>query len=74
MFLADETAPPGDIQADLQDRLRELRVGYVVVHPEMVASARLPRILDLLRNTGELTPMVDSPSLIAFRRNWPPDR
>ncbi|MDP9000768.1 MAG: hypothetical protein M3O46_11730 [Myxococcota bacterium] len=73
MFLAGATPPPGDLQADLRHRLSELRVGYVVVHPEMVASDRLPEILDLLRHTGELTPLNASQSLIAFQRNWPPD-
>lgn len=34
MFLAGEPPPPGDLAADLQRRLRELRVGYVIVHPE----------------------------------------
>jgi hypothetical protein len=68
MFLANETPPPGDIEADLRRRLDELHVGYVVIHPEMIEPNRLVQVLDVLGRVGELTRLGGSGDLIAFRR------
>jgi hypothetical protein len=72
MFLAAETPPPGDVAVDLERRMLELNVGYVVVHPDMLERERLGRILELLSSTRGLQRLdTGSSSLIAFRRGDP---
>jgi hypothetical protein len=68
MMLANEAPPPGDVESDLRRRLEELRVGYVVVHPQMVGPDRLPQVLDLLSRMGQLSRVPTSGDLIVFRR------
>jgi len=67
MFLAGETPPPGDLAADLQRRLKDLKVGYVIVHPAMLEPNRLKGIVDLLGAAPNLVHMEATPGLIAFR-------
>jgi hypothetical protein len=71
MLFANEAPPPGDVEADLRHRLRELHVGYVVVHPDMVDPTRLPQVLDLLGRVGDLVRIDSEGDVIAFRRNAP---
>jgi hypothetical protein len=73
MFLANETPPLGDVQADLKRRLKELRVGYVVVHPDMIGADRLPQLLELLGTASDLTRLEHTGTLIVFRRDWQED-
>jgi hypothetical protein len=68
MLLAGETPPPGDIEADFRHRLRELRVGYVVVHRDMIPREQLPKIVALIQSSGDLSPLEDSDSIIGYRR------
>jgi hypothetical protein len=67
MFLAGEPPPPGDLAADLQRRLRELKVGYVLVHPEMLDHERLKGVVALLAAAPNLERRETTSSLIAFR-------
>jgi hypothetical protein len=67
MFLAGETPPPGDLAPDLQRRLKDLKVGYVIVHPAMLEPNRLKGIVDLLDAAPNLVRMEATPGLIAFR-------
>lgn len=67
MFLAGEKPPPGDVATDLDARLRDLEVGFVVVHPEMLDSARLADILALLRARADLEPVATDTATLAFR-------
>jgi hypothetical protein len=67
MFLAGEEPPPGDVATDLDARLRDLDVGFVVVHPEMLDKARLGEILGLLRARVDLEPVATGTETLAFR-------
>jgi hypothetical protein len=67
MFLAGEPPPPGDLAADLQRRLRELKVGYVLVHPEMLDHEHLKQVMALLAAAPNLERIETTSSLIAFR-------
>lgn len=71
MFLANETPPPGDLDADLRRRLAELHVDCILVHPDMVEPSQLQRILALLSHVDDLTPIASREDLIAFRRGGP---
>jgi hypothetical protein len=71
MTLANETAPPGDIDADLTMRMKELHVGFVVVHPQMVGPDRLPQVLEFLGRAGDLRRVPSSGDLVVFRRSSP---
>jgi hypothetical protein len=66
MFLAEEPPPPGDRVADLRQKIAELDVGYVVVHPEMLQPGHLASVLQLLDQAGELERLPDTADLIAF--------
>jgi hypothetical protein len=68
MYLAGETPPPGDVAADLQAKMTELGVGYVVVHPDMMKPERVAPTLDLLARIPGLTRMAAGPDLVAWRR------
>jgi hypothetical protein len=68
MLLANETPPPGNLQADLTRRLDELNVGYVVIHPELLDRDRLAQIMDLLDGTVGLVRLPPSGDLVAFKR------
>lgn len=67
MFLAGEKPPPGDVATDLDVRLRDLEVGFIVVHPEMLDGARLADILALLRARADLEPVATGTATLAFR-------
>lgn len=71
MLLAGENPPPGDIEVDFQHRLRELRVGYVVIHSGLVTREQLQEVLGLITRTGQFEPLSTSGTTIAFRRLWP---
>jgi hypothetical protein len=67
MFLAGETPPAGDLGDDLARKVKELNVGYVVVHPELLEPQRLSDVMRLLAGLPDLE-RLDSPSgAIAFR-------
>jgi hypothetical protein len=68
MLFANEAPPSGDVEADLRHRLRELHVGYVVVHPDMIESSRLRQVLDLLERVDDLAQLPLRGDVIAFRR------
>jgi hypothetical protein len=68
MLLANETPPPGDLEADLIRRIDELHVGYVVVHPGLVDGDRLGRIMELLNRTVDLVRLPSTGDLVAFKR------
>jgi hypothetical protein len=68
MYLANETVPRGDLETDLENKMKALDVGYVVVHPDMLEPNRLREILSFL---GHLTDLVQIPrtgELVVFRR------
>jgi hypothetical protein len=67
MFLAGEPPPPGDLQADLQCKIRDLKVGYVVVHPDMLHSDHLQEVVALLERAPNLRRFDSGPGPIAFR-------
>jgi hypothetical protein len=67
MFLAGERPPPGDVSSDLDARLRDLDVGYIVLHPEMIEAHRLAEISALLSARGDLDPIATGTATRAFR-------
>jgi hypothetical protein len=69
MYLAGEVPPPGDLTADLHQKIAELGVGYVVVHPNMMKPERVAPTLRLLASVPGLTPIASRPDLVAFRRD-----
>lgn len=71
MYLAGETPPSGDVATDLRQKMTELGVGYVVVHPDMMRPDRVGPTLDLLAKTPGLTRIADGPDLVAWRRAPP---
>lgn len=71
MFLAGETPPPGDLAADLERRMTELKVGYVVVHPSMLNRERLAAVMELLQGARGLERQEVASSLIVYRRSAP---
>jgi hypothetical protein len=71
MYLAGETPPPGDVMADLQKKMAELRVGYVVVHPDMMKPERVAPTLGMLAKIPGLTRIAEDPDLFAWRRESP---
>jgi hypothetical protein len=69
MFLAHETPPPGDILDDLQRRVRELGVGHVVIHKDMMAGPWLDRVLALVTKLDDVTLIESSARIVAFKRD-----
>ncbi len=69
MYLAGELPPPGDVTADLRQKVEELGVGYIVVHPDMMKPERVAPTLRLLSALPGLTPIAAGPELVAFRRD-----
>jgi hypothetical protein len=67
MLLAGETPPPGDVASDLDARLRDLDVGYILVHPEMIVAHRLAEISELLGARFDLEPIATGTATRAFR-------
>jgi hypothetical protein len=67
MLLANETPPPGDSLTDLIQRVRDLDIGYVVIHPDKFPPARLSTIVDLVSRVPDLTRMASDSDVIAFR-------
>ena len=67
MFLAGETPPPGDVSSDLDSRLRNLDVGYIVVHPEMIEAHRFAEISALLNARSDLDILATGTTTRAFR-------
>lgn len=67
MFLANEQPPPGDIAADLDDQLRRLGVGVILVHPDRLDSGRYRAIMDLLRGRHDLEPIPAVGPSVGFR-------
>jgi hypothetical protein len=68
MYLAGEIPLSGDLTADLRQKIEELGVGYIVVHPNMMKPERVAPTLRLLATLPGLTPIAASPELVAFRR------
>ena len=71
MYLAGETPPSGDIPADLRDKIAELGVRYVVIHPRMMKPDRIAPTLALLAKIPGLVRFAEEPDLIAWRRELP---
>jgi hypothetical protein len=71
MYLAGETPPPGDVAADLRERMAALGVGYVVVHPGMMKPELVAPTLDLLAKVPGLVQIASGPDLVAWRRESP---
>lgn len=68
LILAGQPVPDGvDVNADLSRRLQSLRVGYVIVHPEMLEEPALARIEALLARQPGLTPVGESSELRVYR-------
>jgi hypothetical protein len=67
MFLANEKAPPGDVAADLDLRLRTLQVGFILVHPERLDRERFDAIVALLGRRTDLEPVTTGTTTLAFR-------
>ena len=67
MFLANEKTPPGDVDADLDLRMRALGVGFILVHPEMLERARFEAIVTLLSRRADLEPVPTGTTTLAFR-------
>jgi hypothetical protein len=71
MFLANEPLKPPHVEAqvaaDLDARLRSHRVGFIVVHPEMLESDRLGAILSLLARRADLEVVPTGTTTLAFR-------
>jgi hypothetical protein len=68
MFLAGEPSPPGDIGEDLDQKMAELDIKYVLVHPRMLDAHRLASVLEVIGRSTKLVRVMDAPDLIAFRR------
>jgi hypothetical protein len=68
MYLAGETPPPGDVLRDLQAKMAELGVGYVVIHPRMMKPELIAPTFDLLAKIPGLTRIAETPDLVAWRR------
>jgi hypothetical protein len=71
MFLAGEKLPPGDLAADLERRMRELNVGYVIVHPSMLEKEHLTAVMALLQGARGLKRLEVPSELVVFRRDVP---
>jgi hypothetical protein len=67
MFLANEVPPPGDIAADLDERLRRLGVGIILVHRDLLDPDRFEAIMRLLQERRDLERMPTLGSVVAFR-------
>jgi hypothetical protein len=66
MFLAHERRPPGDVAADLRIKLRDLRVGYVVIHPEMMDRAWFEETITLFSGVDGLRRLETTTDVVAF--------
>jgi hypothetical protein len=68
MFLAHEVQPPGDVLADLHQQLRDLDVGYLVVHTDRMTPSWRRQVLALVAELDNLTPMATGRAeTVAFR-------
>lgn len=68
MYFANETPPAGDAESDLNGKVSELDIKYVLVHPRMLDPQRLAPTLELVARTGRFERIADGPDIIAFRR------
>ena len=66
-FLGNESFESGDLVRDFDAKLRELRVGFIVVHPGMLDADRFEAILGLLRQRSDLEPVATGTGTLAFR-------
>jgi hypothetical protein len=69
MFLAAENTDPRPAAADFDNQLRFHKVGFVIVHPELLEPAHLQSVLTLLRAHRGLEPVATGTSTLAFRRS-----
>jgi hypothetical protein len=67
MLLAAETPPAGDPVVDLRRLIAELKIGYVVIHRDMLLPQRLREALDLLEGIDTARRVDADAELIAFR-------
>lgn len=68
MFLGNQPHPTaGEVADDFTEKLRTLRVGFVVVHPERLDPERLTEVRRFLERREELEPVATGTTTLAFR-------
>jgi hypothetical protein len=67
MFLAHEAPLTAEVAEDLPQKIRELAVGYIVMHPEMMDTAWLKEALALLQGLEGVRRLETDGGVIAFK-------
>lgn len=74
-FLFPDTLTTDDLNATAQQlgqAVREWRIGYVVVHPELLTAETLTTLNSLAEQSASLCPPVEQAGLILYRARWHP--
>ncbi len=74
-FLFPQTLSPTDLSTAAQalgQAVREWRIGYVVVHPDLLTPEALTTISDLVEQSKALCPPIQRDGLILYRARWHP--
>jgi hypothetical protein len=66
-FLANEPYDTGRVAEDFDAKLRQLDVGFVLVHPSMLDRDRADAILVMLRGRSDLEAVSTGTDTVAFR-------
>jgi hypothetical protein len=67
MFLGNEAVAPEGVAADLESKIRELGIGFIVIHPERMDRDRAQALLTMLRARDDLEPLPGDSATLAFR-------
>lgn len=67
MFFAHEAVPPGDVIADLRQKIRDVPIDVIVVHPDPMDAMGADQTIALLRSIEILTPVATAAAVAAFR-------
>jgi hypothetical protein len=67
LFLANEPYDAGAVAADFEAKLRQLDVGFILVHPSMLDRDRADAILVMLRGRPDLEAVSTGTDTVAFR-------
>jgi hypothetical protein len=74
-FLSPQVLTPDDMDAAAQalgQAVREWRIGYIVVHPDLLTEEAQVIIRNLTDHSGALCPPVRRDSLILYQARWHP--
>jgi hypothetical protein len=72
-FLFPDTVDDRDAAAQaLGEAVNEWRIGYVVVHPDLLGAAEQDTLRDLAERSSALCPPVERDGLVIYRARWHP--